>query len=102
MLAAEARVELGETLVAIGAGGQRDRPIRMQMIDVIEWQKRVQRRVDRRGDAVVTKRAERIARHHLVFVRLAAIAANQRLELVEIEQRKPDRHGSIAGRRRFP
>ena len=36
MLAAVARVELGELRLAVGAGRQRDRPVRMQVIDVIE------------------------------------------------------------------
>jgi hypothetical protein len=60
----------------------------MQVIDVIERQKRVQRRVDRRGDAVVAKCAQRIERDHLVFVRFAAIARDERFELVEMQERK--------------
>ena len=57
----------------------------MQVIDVVERQERVQRRVDRRGDAVLAERAQRIERDHLVFVRLAAVARDQLFELVEIQ-----------------
>ena len=50
-------VELAELLLAVGARRQRDRPVRMQVIDVVEGQKRVQRRIDRRRDAVLAERA---------------------------------------------
>ena len=49
----------------------------MQVIDVRERQERVQRRVDRRGDAVLAERAQRIEADHLVFERFAAIARDQ-------------------------
>ena len=63
----------------------------MQMIDVVRRQERVQRRVDRRGDAIVAERTERIEADHLVFVRFAAIARDETLQLVEIQQREPAR-----------
>ena len=47
---------------AVRARRERDRPVGMQVIDVVERQKRVQRRVDRRGDAVLAERAQRIVR----------------------------------------
>ena len=61
----------------------------MQMIDMRRRQERVQRRVDRSGDAVVAERRRWIVIHHLVFERLAAIARLELLQLVEIEQREP-------------
>ena len=70
-----AGVELRQLPLAIGAGGQRDAPVGMQVIDVVERQERVQRRVDRRRDAVLAERAQRIEGDHLVFVRFAAVAA---------------------------
>ena len=51
-----------------------------------ERQERVQRRVDRGRDPVLAERAQRVERHHLVFVRFAAIPRHQLLELVEVEQ----------------
>ena len=62
----------------------------MQVIDVIERQKRVQRRVDRRRDAVVAEGAERVVPDHLVFVGFAAVPIDERLELVHVRTAKPD------------
>ena len=53
---------------AVGRGGQRDAPVGMQMVDVREGKKAVQRRVDGGGDRVVAEGAERVHRHHVVFV----------------------------------
>ncbi len=39
-------VELVELLAAVRAGGQRNRPVGMQVIDVVERQERMERRVD--------------------------------------------------------
>ena len=61
----------------------------MQVIDVRKRQERVQRRVDRRRDAVLAEGAQRIEADHLVFERFAAIALDQRLELVEIQHGEP-------------
>ena len=81
-LAAVLLVELLEPGLAVGAGRERDRPVGMQVIDVRKGQERVQRRVDRGGDAVLAERAQRVEADHLVFERFAAIALDQRLELV--------------------
>ncbi len=78
-------IELVELLFAVGAGRQRNRPIRMQVIDVRKRQKRVQRRVDRRGNPVLAERAQRVEPHHLVLVRFAAIARDQIVQLVHVE-----------------
>ena len=61
-LAAVLLVELLQLRCAVGARRQRDRPVRMQVIDVIERQERVQRRVDRGRDAVLAERAQRVER----------------------------------------
>jgi hypothetical protein len=82
-------IERFELFRAVRARGERDRPVGMQMVDVRERQERVERRVDRRGDAIFTERAQRVERDHLVLVRFAAIARDQRLELVQIQHRKP-------------
>ena len=82
-------VELVELLAAVRARGERDGPVGMQMIDVVEWKKRMQRRVDRRGDAVLAEGAQRIEGDHFVFVRFAAVAADQPLEPVEVQHREP-------------
>ena len=88
-LAAVGLVELGQLVLAVGAGRERDRPVRVQVIDVIERQERVQRRVDRSGDAALAEGRERVERHHLVFVGLAAVATDQGFELVGVEDREP-------------
>ncbi len=109
-LAAVLLVELLEPGLAVGARRQRDGPVGMQMIDVIEGQERVERRVDRGGHAVLAEGEQRVEAHHLVLELLAAVARDQAFELVEIEQRKslgPDRseiaaaafHGHDARRR---
>ena len=48
----------------------------------------MQRRINRGGDAILAKRAEWIKRDHLVFERLAAIARNQAVQLVHVEDRE--------------
>ena len=78
-------------LIAVRAGGQGDRPVGMEVIDVVERQERMQRGVDRRGDAVVAERAQRVVPDHLVLVRLATIAIDELLELVEVQQRESRR-----------
>jgi hypothetical protein len=70
----------------VGARRDRDRPVGVQVVDVRKRQERVQRRVDRRRHRVLAERAQRIQRDHLVFVRFAAIARDERLEPVEVQQ----------------
>jgi hypothetical protein len=82
-------IEFLQLLLAIRARRQRDRPVGVQMIDVRERQERVQRRVNRSGHPVLAERAERVEADHLVLVRLAAVARDQRLELVEVQHGKP-------------
>ena len=91
---AVSRVELRQLPFAVGARGQGDAPVGMQVIDMVERQEGVQRRVDRRGDPVLAERAQRVERDHLVFVRFAAVAGDQLFELLEIqdgEARRADR-----------
>ena len=86
---AEPAIELFELLPAIGGCGERDGPVGMQVIDVRRGKERVQRRVDRGGDAVVAERSGRIVIHHLVFEGFATIAGFELLQLVEIQEREP-------------
>ena len=86
---AESAIELLELLPAVGRCGERDGPVGMQVIDVRRGKKRMQRRVDRGGDAVVAERSGRIVIDHLVFESFAAIAGFQLLQLVEVEEREP-------------
>ena len=86
---AVSRVELLEFPHAVGARRQSNRPVRVQVIDVRERQKCMERRVDRCRDAVAAKRAQRIQIHHLVFVRFAPVARHEPLERVEPEHGKP-------------
>ena len=86
---AEPAIEFLELLFAVCRCGQRDGPVGMQMIDVRRGEKRVQRRIDRRGDAVLAECGGRVVLHHLVFEGFAAIARLELFQLVEIEQREP-------------
>src|SRR3954465_5878041 len=81
-------IEFLELALAIRTGRQSDRPVGMQVIDMRERKKCMQRRIDRSGDAIFAKRAEWIKRDHLVFERLAAIARNQAVQLVHVEDRE--------------
>ena len=78
-LAAVVLVELLELRLPVGARGEGDRPVGMQVIDVVERQERVERRIDRRGDAVLAEGAQRVEADHLVLERLAAVARDQPL-----------------------
>ncbi len=87
-------VELVQFLLPVGAGGERDRPVGMQVIDVRKRQECVERRIDRRGDAVLAERAERIKADHLVLVGFAPIAPDEIVQLVHVEHgeaRRADR-----------
>ena len=84
----EPAVELGEPLPAVGAGGQRDRPIRVEVIDVVERKERVQRRIDGRLHPVVADAEARVVRHHLVFVGFAPVGRLQLEQAREVQQRE--------------
>ncbi len=84
-------VELPQLFLAVRARRKRDRPVRMQVVDMVEREKGVQRRIDRRGDAVLTEGCQGIKGDHLVFVFLALVAGNQGLELVHVENREARR-----------
>src|ERR1035438_1760027 len=60
-------IKLFHFLAAVGCGSEGDTPVRMEVVDVFEWKKRVEWRVDRSRDAVVTESAEWIHADHLVF-----------------------------------
>src|SRR5215472_17109021 len=60
----------------------------MQVVDVFEWKKAVQRGVDGRCNGIAAKRAEWIEIHHFIFEFDAAITAVQRLKLGKIKSRE--------------
>ena len=84
-------VELFQLPASVGARRQGDGPVRMEMVDMIERKKRVKRRVDGSGHAVLSERAKRIEPHHLVLERFTPIAGDQTFELVQIQ------HGEAGG-----
>ncbi len=84
----EALVEFLHLLFAVGRGSQGDSPVGVQVVNVRERQKRVQRSVNRRRHRRLSERRLRIVRHHLVFVFAAAINALQIVKAVEIKKRK--------------
>ena len=52
-------VELVELLPTVGARRERNRPVRMQVIDVRKRKERMQCRVDRSRHAILAKRTQR-------------------------------------------
>ena len=79
-------IELLHLFAAVGGSGQRDSPVRMQMVDVRERQKAMKRRVNRGSDSALAERAERIHLHHLVFIFRATIDALQPVQLFGVER----------------
>src|SRR6185437_11720712 len=84
-LAIKLTIEFLQLLLAVGAGRKRDGPVGMQVIDMLERQKGVQRRIDRCGHLVFAERGERIVAHHLVFVLFAAIKGFQLVQPLQIK-----------------
>jgi len=84
----ESLVELAHLLGAIRRRGQRDSPVRMQMIDMRKRQKSMQRRVNRRRNRIVPKRTEGVHPNHLVFVLNAAIPRLKCMQFFQIQRCK--------------
>src|SRR5215472_16893343 len=87
-LMAELRVELTHALLAVGRGRERDRPVRVQVVDVREGKKSVERRVDGGRRGIVAEGDERIELDHRVFFVDAAVLILQSEQLVEVERRE--------------
>ena len=81
-------IEFFQLAVAVGAGSQRNGPVRMKVIDMRKGQKRMERCIDRRGNGVMAERRQRVIGHQLVFVRLASILLFKRLDAIQVEQRE--------------
>ncbi len=81
----ELAIEFVHLRFAVGRGGESNAPVRMEMVDVREGKKAVQRRIDGRGDGVVAEGAHGIHRHHVVFGLDAFVAALECEELVLVE-----------------
>src|SRR5579864_161851 len=84
--AIELLVKLIQLTFAIGTGGQGNRPVGMQMIDVRKRKERMQRSIDGRGNAILAKSGERIVADHLVLILLAAVQFLQVLQAIEIKK----------------
>ena len=82
-------IEFFHLLPAVRRSSQGDAPVRMQVIDVRERQKTMQRRVDRGGNAILTEGAQRIHLHHFVFIFRAAIFLLEALQLFRIQRGQP-------------
>ena len=78
-------VHLGE---AVAGGGECDAPIGMKVIDMREGQEAVQRRIDGRGDGVVTEGAKGIHRNHVVFVIDSLVERNEGKKFLLVERGK--------------
>src|SRR5579885_61101 len=81
----EPAVEFLHFVPAVRGSRQSDTPIRMEVINVLEWQKSVQWRIDRGRNRVLPESTERIHLDHLVFRLHAAIPACKGMQLLEIE-----------------
>jgi hypothetical protein len=75
--------------LAVGRGGERDDTVRVQVVDVGRVDEAVHRRVDRRGGATGSERAEREEADHLVLVLDAAVAPVEAEQPVEFEGGQP-------------
>src|SRR5207249_1221464 len=82
----EAPVELLGLGAAVTARGQRNRPIRVEVVDVRKGEKGVQRGVDRGGHPVRSEGGERVVTGHLVLERLAAVEVAKPQQAVHTEE----------------
>ena len=73
---------------SIGGCGKRNRPVRVEVVDVALRDKCVERRINRWCGAVLPECAEGVQRNHLIFKVQAAVAGLQGLQLVLVERRK--------------
>src|SRR5579872_1117945 len=87
-LPSELPVKLIELLFPVSAGGKRDRPVRMQVVHMVEWKECMQCSIDRRRYPAFTKCRERIVADHFVFIFLATINLFQLVKAVEVQNRK--------------
>jgi len=84
-LMAEFLVELLHLLPPVGGSGECDGPVGVEVVDVIEGQKAVERGVDGGRDGVVAEGDQRIERNHLILARDAGVDLFERQQLVEVE-----------------
>ena len=68
--------------------GKRNRPVRVEVVDVALRDKCVERRINRWCRAVLSKCAEGVQRNHLIFKVQAAVTGLQGFQLVLVERRK--------------
>ena len=72
---AEFSIELVHLIETVGGGGEGNAPVGMEMVDMLEGQKAVQRRVDGGGDRVVAEGGNGVHGDHVVFEVDAFVAA---------------------------
>ena len=87
-LASKLAIESFELCLAIGAGSERDGPVRVQMIHVIEWKECVQRCVYGCSYFVIAESRKWIVTDHLIFVGFPAVQTFELFKAVKIKDRK--------------
>src|SRR5262249_37585437 len=87
-LAIKFPIELFDLRLPVGARGQSDGPVGMQVIDMGEWQECVQWCVDRSRDPIFAESRKWIVAAHLVFEFFAAIQTLELLQPIEIKKSK--------------
>ena len=80
---------LGDEPLAVGGRRERDHRVGMEVVDVVDVDERVQRRVDRRHRATVAEPARGVRRHDVVLVRTRSVQPLERADPVEHEQGEP-------------
>src|ERR1700733_3521276 len=87
-LATELFIELFQLPFSVRARRQSDRPVWVQMIDMIEREKCMQGSIDGCSYAILAKRRKRIVADHLIFKLFPAVQLLQLFQTIEVEQRK--------------
>ena len=87
-LASKLAIKFLELVLAIRAGSERDGPVRVQMIHVIEWKECVQRCVYGCSYFVIAESRKWIVTDHLIFVGFPAVQTFELFKAVKIKDRK--------------
>ena len=100
---AVAEALLGQRL-AVGGGGEGDAGVGVEVVDVVELDQAVHRRVDRRGGTAASVQAVVERLDHLVFALDARVHADERTKSVEAQHGEPGRRegAEVAARSLHP
>ena len=77
-------IEFLHLVAAVRRRGQSDSPVRVEMIDMLEWKKTVERSVNGGRNSVVAERTKRIHLNHLVLEVSAPVSLRKSAQLLEV------------------